>query len=83
MFTYDSGKKKIPDCPDGGAIERHNAFWPITFEPYVRFSKMRYRWNRWIKTSSTHYSLSKRVIIDFPEVSHICENDFYELVLDR
>src|SRR4029434_6416824 len=37
-----------------------------TFEPFDRFSKMRYHWIPWIKTNSTHPMASISGYIDFP-----------------
>src|SRR4029434_2010614 len=38
----------------------------VTFEPFDRFSKMRYHWIPWIKTNSTHPVASISGYIDFP-----------------
>src|SRR4029434_10813482 len=39
----------------------------VTFEPFDRFSKMRYHWIPWIKTNSTHPMASISGYIDFPQ----------------
>ena len=38
----------------------------VTFDPLIRFSKVRYHWNPWTCPSSTHPMMSFSAMMDFP-----------------
>ena len=38
----------------------------VTFDPLIRFSKVRYHWNPWTCPSSTHPMTSFSAMMDFP-----------------
>lgn len=38
----------------------------VTFDPYVRFAKMRYRWNPWVRPNPMDHMTSFSAILDFP-----------------